>query len=195
MKGWNDEAELIGRCKTELPYNHKSFEILFERYKDLVYTLCYRLAGSHSEAEDLVQEVFTKVFQNLKYFEERSKFSSWLYRISHNHCLDHIQSRKREYARLAEISVENKRQSQIGDRTEFSETLQEALNRMSADDRGILIMKYVIGLDLKEISAALEITTAAVKMRLMRARIQFREAYEVAELMGESSPPQDYTKI
>jgi RNA polymerase sigma factor (sigma-70 family) len=88
MKRWNDEAELIARCKRELPYKHASFEILVNRYKDLILTLCYRLVGRRSIAEELMQEVLMKVFANLEKFEERSKFSSWVYRIAHNHCLE-----------------------------------------------------------------------------------------------------------
>ncbi len=194
MKGWNDEAELIRRCKHELPYNHSSFEVLFDRYKNLVYTLCYRLAGTQMEAEDLSQEVFTKVFLKLEHFEERSKFSTWLYRIAHNHCLDYILTRNKEAERLREFGEEHKRLSPGYDRPGFSERSQDALNRISADERGILVMKYVLGLDLKEIGAALGITTGAVKMRLMRAKKEFRLIYEEGNATEQSSPYRRYSK-
>lgn len=178
MKTWKDEAELIARCKRELPYNHASFEILVKRYKDLVFTLCYRLVGRRSDAEDLMQEVLTKVFLNLKNFEERSKFSSWVYRIAHNHCLNHINRKSREREIIGEYTEEKKRLQDGGLAKEVSEKLQNALNQILPDQRGIIIMKYVMGLDLQEIGETLELSVGAVKMRLMRARNEFRAIYQ-----------------
>lgn len=182
MKIWNDEAELIARCKRELPYNHASFEKLIGRYKDLVYTLCFRLVGRKSDAEDLMQEVLTKIFLNLKTFEERSKFSSWIYRIAHNHCLNFINRKSREREVVAEYTEEKKRLQNVGLTEETSEKLQDALNQIAPDQRGILIMKYVMGLDLKEIGESLELSIGAVKMRLMRARDEFRRVYQEGKL-------------
>lgn len=178
MKTWTDEAELIRSCKSELPYNHTTFEILVERYKDLVYTLCYRFVGKDTDAEDLTQEVFTKIYLNFKNFEERSKFSSWIYRIAHNHCMDHINRRKREFDIIGKYTEEKIRHRGIRSPKDLSEKMQDSLNNMSPDQRGILIMKYVLGLDLREISEALELTVGAVKMRLKRAREEFREIYQ-----------------
>ena len=177
MKTWKDEAKLIAQCKRELPYNHTSFEILVGRYKDLVYTLCYRLVGNSSDAEDLMQEVFTKVFLNFKNFEERSKFSSWVYRIAHNHCLNYINRRQRESEIIGEYTEEKKRISEINS-ADVSEKMQASLNQILPDQRGILIMKYVMGLDLKEIGETLELSIGAVKMRLKRARDDFRGVYQ-----------------
>ena len=180
MKTWKDEAKLIAQCKRELPYNHTSFEVLVGRYKDLVYTLCYRLVGKKVDAEDLTQEVFTKIFLNLKNFEERSKFSSWVYRIAHNHCLNHISRKKREFEIISEYTEERRREQEIRS-ADVSEKLQAALNRISPDQRGILIMKYVLGLDLKEIGETLELSLGATKMRLKRARDDFRGIYKADE--------------
>ncbi len=181
MKTWTDEAELIARCKRELPYNHASFEILIGRYKDLVFTLCYRLVGRRSDAEDLMQEVLTKIFLNLKNFEERSKFSSWVYRIAHNHCLNFINRKARQREVIGEYTEEKKRRQNDGLTKDVAESLQAALDQISPDQRGILIMKYVMGLDLKEIGESLELSVGAVKMRLMRARDDFRAVYQKAQ--------------
>lgn len=178
MKTWTDEAQLIALCKRELPYNHASFEVLVGRYKDLVYTLCYRLVGRTSDAEDLTQEVFTKVFLNLKNFEERSKFSSWVYRIAHNHSLNFINRNIREKEVMGEYTEEKKRVENIEMSGDISEKLQDALNRISPDQRTILIMKYVMGLDIKDIGESLELSVGAVKMRLKRSRDEFKKYYQ-----------------
>lgn len=177
MKTWSDETQIIAQARRELPYNHASFEVLVSRYKDLVYTLCYRLVGKSSDAEDLTQEVFTKVFLNLKSFEERSKFSSWVYRIAHNHCLNFIGKKKREREILGEYTDEKKRVQNGSMSADVSEKLQFALNKISPDQRTILIMKFVIGLDLKEISESMELSVGAVKMRLMRSKEEFKKYY------------------
>lgn len=178
MKTWKDEAKLIAKCKSELPYNHTSFEILVGRYKDLVYTLCYRLVNRPSDAEDLMQEVFTKVFLNLKNFEERSKFSSWVYRIAHNHCLNFINRRVREKEVIGEYAEEKIRNQNAGLPDKVSDKMQAALDKIEPEKRSLLVMKYVLELDLKEIGEALELSIGAVKMRLMRAKNEFREIYK-----------------
>lgn len=178
MKTWSDEAQLIALCKRELPYNHASFERLVGRYQDLVYTLCYRIVGNSSDAEELTQEVFTKVFLNLKDFEERAKFSSWVYRIAHNHCLNFIGRRKREKEVMGEYTEENKRYSNLSESSDLSERLQDALSKISVDQRSILIMKYVIGMDIRDIGESLELTAGAVKMRLKRSRDEFKRYYQ-----------------
>ncbi len=169
---------MIKRCKSELPYNHNSFEILVSRYKDLVYTLCYRFVGKPTDAEDLTQEVFTKVYLNFKHFEERSKFSSWIYRIAHNQCMDHINRRKREFEIIGIYTEEKRRQLDIQAPDDLSNKMQDSLTKISPDQRGILIMKYVLGLDLLEISESLGLTVGAVKMRLKRAREEFKDVFE-----------------
>lgn len=181
MKTWQDEAKLIADCKKELPYNHRSFEILIGRYKDLVFTLCYRLVGNSNDAEDLMQEVFTKIFLNLKNFEERSKFSSWIYRITHNHCVNFINRRVREKEVIGEFAEETTRIKDAASAVDLTGKMQEALIQIESDKRSLLIMKYVLELDLKEIAAALELSIGAVKMRLLRAREEFRKVYKTEE--------------
>lgn len=178
MENQTDEALLIRRCKQELPYNHSSFEELVSRYKDYVFTLCYRIAGKSTDAEDLTQEVFTKVFLNLKNFEERSKFSSWIYRIAHNQAVDFVNRRKREAEVIGEYTAEKKSSGKDSDVDAMSGKMQSALDQLPPEQRSLLVMKYVIGLDLKEISESQELSLAAVKMRLLRARNEFRELYE-----------------
>ena len=84
------------RCLRELPHQHKAFEQLVGAYKDMIYTLCYRMTGNAGDAEDLLQEILTKLFLGLNKFEGRSAFSSWLYRVAYNHCLNFLASRREE---------------------------------------------------------------------------------------------------
>jgi len=183
MRAWADDSALVERCKRELPHQHAAFDALVKRYKDMVFTLCYRLAGDTAHAEDLMQEVFTKVFLNLKDFEGRSAFSSWLYRIAHNHCLNFLARQKREQAGLAGYAEDQKLQAATS-RHAVDEPMQEVLNQLREEPRSILIMKYVLELELVEISAILGITLSAAKMRLLRAREEFRLLHENLENAG-----------
>ncbi len=177
MKNVADDAELVSRCKRELPHQHAAFERLVTRRQNQVYTLCYRLVGDAAAAEDLTQEVFTKVFLNLKSFEERSAFSSWLYRIAYNHCLNYLDKRKREAAGISAYAEEQEMRRQEPSPEKFSESMQQVLNQLSEEQRSILILKYVLELELTEIAQVLELTVGAVKMRLLRAREEFRRLH------------------
>lgn len=181
-----DDATLVSRCKRELPHGHAAFEQLVERHKNSVFTLCYRMVGVRSIAEDLMQEVFTKVFLNLRGFEGRSSFSSWLYRLTYNHTLNYLRRRNRERAGLAEYGDELRARRAVRPATHLSDDLQVTLGRLDEAQRSILIMKYVLGLNLTEIGDVLEIAQGAVKMRLLRARAQFRKIHGAL-----SAPPEE----
>jgi RNA polymerase sigma-70 factor (ECF subfamily) len=187
MSVWSDDSALVERCKRELPHQHAAFSELVKRYKNMVFTLCYRVVGEAAYAEDLMQEVFTKVFLNLKDFEGRSAFSSWLYRITHNHCLNFLAKQNREQAGLAGYAEDQNLQHAHASGNSAVEPMQEVLNQLDEEPRSILIMKYVLELDLAEIGAILGITLSAVKMRLLRAREEFRIAYENLGNVGEKS--------
>lgn len=181
MRNPGEDLALIARCKRELPHQHKAFEQLVSAYKDMVYTLCYRMTGSSTDAEDLLQEVLTKLFLNLNKFEERSAFSSWLYRVAYNHCLNFLSSRHMEQVRtdalpagdvVVDTSTEASRQDQ---RT------QAVLASIDSDDRALLVMKYVMDLDVKEISEILQIGLSATKMRLSRAKDEFKRMFKESQ--------------
>src|SRR2546421_11657361 len=89
------DEELVARCKKELPGNTRSYEELVRRHKQRVYGIAYRVVSHKEEAEDITQEVFVKVYNGLKNFEQQSSFSSWLYRIATNSALDALDKSKR----------------------------------------------------------------------------------------------------
>ena len=132
-------------------------------------------------AEELTQEVFTKVFLNLREFEERSAFSSWVYRIAYNHCLNFLARVKREREGIAEYTEAKQLAGAAKMSADFSDEMQQALNQLNEEQRSILIMKYVMELELAEISAILNIGVGAVKMRLLRARDEFRNLYQAPQ--------------
>ena len=176
MSGANDDSSLVARCKRELPHQHGAFEELIQRYKNKVYTLCYRMIGNASDAEDLMQEIFMRVFVALQSFEERAKFSTWLYRVTYNHCLNFL-AKQRQYGGRDEAYAEQAAGQSPTSSPEVSAGLEEALLRLEKEPRTLLIMKYIMDLEVREIAATLGISQSAVKMRLLRAREELRALY------------------
>ncbi len=176
MKGADDDASLVARCKRELPHQHGAFDQLIGRYKNRVYTLCYRMVGDASDAEDLLQEIFMRVFVSLPSFEERAAFSTWLYRVAHNHCINFLGKNRQDRSRDDRFAREGG-QDPASPSTETSVALGQALLHLDREQRSLLIMKYVMDLEIREIAESLSISQSAVKMRLLRAREELRVLY------------------
>src|SRR5436853_5429539 len=94
MAALTDE-ELVARCKSELPRDTRSYEMLVHRHMNRVYSRVYQVVSNKEEGEDIDQEVFVKVYNGLHKFEQQASFSSWLYRITINTTLDALDKIKR----------------------------------------------------------------------------------------------------
>ena len=177
MRNPSEDLALVARCKRELPHQHKAFEQLVGNYKDMVYTLCYRMTGNPTDAEDLLQEILTKLFLGLDKFEGRSAFSSWLYRVSYNHCLNFLAGRKQEYVRTRELPEGDTLLDATTEPSTQDQRTQAVLDSMAPEERSLLIMRFVMDLDVKEISEILQVGQSATKMRLSRVRQKFKELF------------------
>lgn len=199
MQTLSDE-ELVRRCKFELPDETQSFEILVERHKGKVYSLIYRLIGSREEAEDVTQEVFIKVFYNLKKFEEHAAFSSWLYRIATNSALDALAKLKRRpnpavrpvssntstridpnegeeraWQDFQKAAVSNP--EEIISRAELRNCIAQVFTSLESEQASVLIMRDVDNLSYQEIATTTSSGLSAIKMRIHRARVAFQELF------------------
>ncbi len=150
------------------------FAVLYDRYSARVYQKCLGMAGDRQLAADLTHDVFLKAFLNLKKFDHRSRFGTWLYSITYNRCLDHL--RKRQRVREQDIDEDHAPADDQEDRYEKelmelrAERLPEVLAALPPDDRAVLLMKYQDELPVKEMAEALGVGESAIKMRLLRAR-------------------------
>src|SRR5215472_12891260 len=109
MEQFTDE-ELIERCQAAegSAAGEPFLNVLFQRHHARVASWCYHITGDTNSAVDLAQEVFIKVFQGVGSFRRGSKFTTWLYSITRNHCLDELRSRKRQIQELSEPAEEIK---------------------------------------------------------------------------------------
>ena len=134
-------------------------------------------------AEDAAQEIFVKVLLNLSKFTGRSKFSTWLYSITYNYCIDTIRKNKKNVGVLVDdIGRYGEEVEDDIDDSEIMETnvlrLKEVLNILPAGDKAILLMKYQDEFSIKEICDIIDKSESAVKMKIKRAKEKFIRKYK-----------------
>lgn len=156
------------------------FEVLYNRYVNKVYRRCLSLIKDTTKAEDFTHDIFLRVYGNLNSFREHSTFSTWLYSISYNYCMDQIR-----YAhRTPTVAIDEELEHQWPDTSsegEFLETqfqqLSRVLGQISDEETQMLRLKYEDGLDIRAIANQLALKDSAVKMRLKRTRDKLRRLY------------------
>lgn len=181
FKSISDE-ELIQ--KITLTNDTHLFGILYDRYAAIVYNKCYSFINSKEEAQDLTHDIFVKLFVKLKTFNNNSKFSTWLYSFTYNHCVNYldrqVKSKKNTYSIKDEFSDGENIEDNVNDSQIFemkADKLNQALQLISPNERALLLMKYQDDLSIKEIAALNEIGESAVKMRLSRAKLNLVNIY------------------
>ena len=154
------------------------FEQLYDRYSDKVYRKCLSFVKDDAKAEDFTHDIFLKLVLNLASYKETAKFSTWLYSITYNYCIDQTRVSKK----YSEVGLDdNFDVPDDGDDAEIAEMealqLNKALKQLLPEEKSILMMKYQDDLSIKEISKSLDVSESAVKMRLLRAKEKLRKVY------------------
>lgn len=188
------DLELVERC---LSGDDLAWEGLLQTHTRKVYNLCYRFTGRPSEAEDLTQEVFIKIFQTLKSFDSaQGTFMTWLNRVARNHLVDHYRRTKKdritssieeEVGGLEEKpspSVEPVAQLEFRERKEL---LQRGLDKLSPDLREAVILRDLQDLDYDEIAQVLGVPEGTVKSRINRGRLELARVLKRMEGMRGSA--------
>ncbi len=159
------------------------FEKLYDRYAVLVYNKCFGFAKDADEAKDLTQDVFLKLFVKLASFKGKSKFSTWLYAFTYNHCVNYVTrntAKKFEKQSVDYTDIENF-SDDIDDDASFLDMkvdkLKIALEMISPEEKMILLLKYQDFLSIKDIEDVLGIGESAVKMRVKRAKDKLVTVY------------------
>lgn len=176
------ERELILRCQER---DTAAMGTLVVQYQHWVYNIAFGLLGHHEDAQDAAQDAFLSVWQNIDSFQFRSRFSTWLYRIVRNKCLNVIDQRKRRKTDPMEIDdsqpwvpLDNVTPEHETLRTEQNEILHATLDRLKESYRTILILRELRELSYEEIAEVLNCTLGRVKSRLHEARKALRTELE-----------------
>lgn len=180
-----DEVKLVHKAKKG---SIAAFEELILEYETKIYNIAYRMLHNEEDAKDLSQEIFVKVFENIHKFKGDSKFSTWLYRIATNTCIDELRRRKGKEV----YSIDEEVQTEEGVLTkEYTDTkpspedvvvnkevsyqIKLAINNLSEEHRTAIILRDLQGFGYNEISQILECSLGTVKSRISRARTQLKE--------------------
>jgi RNA polymerase sigma-70 factor (ECF subfamily) len=179
------ENLLIERCQQGDTF---AFDRLVERHGQWVYNLAYRMIGDREEAHDIAQEAFVRAFAAIKGFRRGSSFSTWLYRVTTNACLDEIKRRRRRPAPATSLlSGENLRQDppdpapDVAARVEAIERRQlvrRAIACLPLHHRLALVLYELQGCSYEEVAAIMKTNVGTVKSRLNRARLALKEALQ-----------------
>ncbi len=169
--------------------DREALGLLFERHQARVHALCYRMTGDASVADDLVQESFLRVFRYGRSFGERAAFTTWLYRLVRNVCLQHLNAESHTHARIERMAAEHGSGSRTGTRDAPGTgeedprlvSLRRALYALSPDKREVLVLSRYQGLSYAEIAEVCETTVGAIKVRAHRAMRELRRRYEELE--------------
>ncbi len=165
-------------------HNTTLFDILYRRYAGKVYSKCISILKDDTLAQDAMQDIFTKIYLNLSKFGEKSQFSTWVYSIAYNYCIDFLRRKKRERDLFAdETHAQNAGELADDDSNESileieATKLEKILADLSADDRIILLMKYQDDMSIKEIAEQLDKTESAIKMKIKRAKEKVQRIYD-----------------
>lgn len=150
-----------------------NFEILYKRYHAKVLDKCYGLVKNSSLAKELAEDIFSKTYEKIATFQNRSSFSSWLFSLTYNHCIDYLRKKKKlnypEWTRANEIPEIIDESEEDLESIDY-ENVMEIFELIHPEEKALLLMKYQDNLSIKTIAQSLRISDDAAKMRLKRAR-------------------------
>ena len=163
------DDQTIEACKRG---DRVAFQQLFEAYKDRVYSVALHFCGDEAMASDAAQQVFLKLFSAIAQYRHDAEFTTWLYRIVVNTCVDEQRKRRRFVPFSPEVEVKNmvtrSSQEESYSRREVSDSVRTAIAGLSPKLRLPILLKYVEGLSYEEIAETLGLSKGTVASRLNR---------------------------
>ncbi len=158
------------------------FSLLYNRYAAKVFGKCFSILKDYDEAKDAVQEIFIKIMTNLASFGERAQFSTWIYSITYNFCIDIIRKKKKEKTLFTDDieRVPDVAADEVPDEFLMAmevKHLKTVLEMLPSGDKMILLMKYQDDMSIRDISEVLKKTESAIKMKIKRAKHKAQEIF------------------
>jgi len=169
----SDDALLVAKARSG---DTRAFETLFERYQTPILNYLHRMVGDRALAEDLTQDTFVKAFNALPKTSEDLLFKPWLYRIATNTALS--SHRRSKIVRFLPFLSDHPSNESIEATVGRKQDIERALSAIPPHYASVLLLRHYQGLSLAETATALDITEAAAKLRLFRARKAFAAVYQ-----------------
>jgi RNA polymerase sigma-70 factor (ECF subfamily) len=167
------DADLVSRAQAG---RLDAFEELVRRHRLGTYRVALRMLGDASDAEDATQDAFVQAWRNLAGFRADAAFSTWMYRIVTNRCLNMLRARRRTEPLPETQEAPASRPDRIAEARWQVQDLQRAIGRLTPEQRAPLVLRELEGCSYQQIAEALELSIPAVKSRLHRARLELLSA-------------------
>ena len=171
-----DELGLVVLAKKQLPYVTFAYEELMRRYETHLYNIALRYLNNNADAEEVVHEVMLKVFVNLKKFEGRSSFKTWIYKLTYNESVDKIRAVARHPStQNQDIELTAAEEVEPLSSSELS-AIDSWMKTLNAIDKSIVVFRIQFELDFKEIAQIVDLNLSTVKMKHKRALEKLRNS-------------------
>jgi RNA polymerase sigma factor (sigma-70 family) len=164
-----------------------NFEEIFQKHQNLVFNLCLHYLQNRQDAEEATQDVFVKIYQKMPGFQEKSSITTWVYRITVNHCLDALRARKRQKRFASIFSFFNNKNETVHDLPDFDhpgvlledrealENLFRKINQLPENQRTALILKHIDDLPQRAIAEIMGLSEKAIESLLQRAKMNLKK--------------------
>lgn len=180
-----DEQTLVEKAKQG---DVEAFETLIAEHQKRIYNIAFKMIGNQEDALDLSQEVLIKIFKNLHKFHGSAKFSTWVYRVATNTCLDEIKKRRK----YTTYSIDERIQTEDGDLTadipdtaptpeasavqkDVQKIIQEGIAKLGDEHKKVIILRDLHGFSYEYIAKILKCSEGTVKSRISRARKKLKK--------------------
>lgn len=168
----NDDSQLVKEC---LRGDRSAFESLVDRYQKVIFNVVLRIVGDTEDAQDIAQSVFLKVYENLRSFNPRYKFFSWIYRIAVNESINNLHAKRLTVDLDENVAADTKPVDESFHDDQMVQRLERALMRVKIEHRAVLVLRHFQDLSYREIADVLKIPEKTVKSRLFSARQDLKE--------------------
>jgi RNA polymerase sigma-70 factor (ECF subfamily) len=175
-----EENQIVERV---LKGEREAFAALVDAYKGAIFNLAFRMTGSHQDADDLSQETFIRTYRNLRQFDPRKRFFTWIYTIGLNLIRNHLKKHGRETTRET-AAARSSSEAGIDQGTQTERDMMQAqeirrleicLQKLPADLREAVVLRFYQDLSFEEIATILDASLSAVKMRVYRGLDQLKQ--------------------
>lgn len=179
--------QTLQQCiEQSLKNDEKAFKMIVESYQNMIYSLAFRLVCNEEEAKDIVQETFIRVWMHLHKYHSEMKFSTWLYAIATNICLDKLKSKNFrhtfavvDYSVIDELISEEKTDESLLN-SELAEVIKTLTNALSPKQKMVFALRFFEDLEVEEIEKITGMSAAKIKSNLFLARKYIREKLEIS---------------
>jgi len=181
----SEEAALVRRVQAR---DELAFREIVERYQAKVFSIIYGILRNHNDAEDIAQQVFSKIYFSIRNFDFRSSLLTWIYKITVNECYDYLRKKRvRKLVYESDFSEEDATRMEASDpaidpavpvdrRLAQQDLVVKLLDRVSEEDRSLILLKEVEGHSVEELAAMTGLNENTIKVKLFRTRQKLLKA-------------------